>query len=91
MVSANVKRVLQEVVALTIDERQELLALLKVSPSLSNVQSASAQVDSALLEEGFLIQIPSPPTLEDIARYNAFSAPQIEGRPVSEVLIEERR
>ena len=91
MVSANVDRVLQKVVALTLDERRELMSLLAVSQSPSYPPSDADLVDAALLEEGLLISIPARPTQDDIDRDNSFRPFQIEGRPISEILIEERR
>ena len=91
MVVSNVKRVMQEVEALTPDERKELLAMLKLEQPTLNPRDAADLVNAALLKEGFLTRIPSPPTQEEIARFNSFVPARIEGRPVSEVLIEERR
>ena len=91
MAISNVNRLLQEVEALTLDERKELLAMLKLEQSTLNSRDAADSVNAALLEEGFLTRIPSPPTQEEIARFNSFVPAKIEGRPVSEVLIEERR
>lgn len=91
MVSANVDRVLQEVVALTLDERRELMSLLAVSQSPSYPPSDADLVDAALLEEGLLISIPARPTQDDMDSDNSFKPFEIDGRPISEILIEERR
>jgi len=91
MVSSNVNRVLEEVVALTLDERRELLSLLETPPVPMSTPDIHDLVIEALRKEGITVSVPPPMTSEEMARYDSFRPVKIEGRPVSETLIEERR
>lgn len=91
MVSANVNRVLKEVVALTLDERQQLFSLLESEHENKIEASPEDLADAALLKNGIISHIPSPPTEADIARFRNFKPVKVEGKPISESLIEDRR
>ena len=91
VISSNVDRILQEVVALSPGERRQFMTLLEMSHISVSNSGAEDLAEAALLRKGIIRKIPSRPTQEDIARDNSHVPFQIEGRPVSEVLIEERR
>ena len=91
VVSSNVDRIFQEVVALSPGERQQLMARMEMSIMSVSNSSAEDFAEAALLQKGIIRKIPPRPTQEDIARDNSHVPFQIEGRPVSEILIEERR
>lgn len=91
MVSANVDRVLQKVVALTLDERRELMSLLQTPQVVVPESSAEDLAEAALLKSGIICRIPPRPSALDIARYQSFKPVKVEGKPISESLIEDRR
>lgn len=49
------------------------------------------RVDLALLKKGLLSRIPPPPTKEDLKRWSEFKPIEIEGEPLSETILRERR
>jgi hypothetical protein len=49
------------------------------------------ELDFLLLKDGLIRRIPRPPTAEDIARFRSWVPIQIEGEPLSEQIIRERR
>ena len=49
------------------------------------------KVDLAMLKDGTLSRIPPPSTEEDIKRFREYKPVQIEGEPLSETIIRERR
>ncbi len=53
--------------------------------------SKEDQVDLCLLKEGLLIRIPPPLTQADIETFRQWQPVTIEGKPISETIIEERR
>ena len=91
MVSPNVDRILQEAKSLTLDERQQFIELLQAQPAPLQPQSPEDQLAETLFRQGVIRKIPRKPTAEDIARFNEWKPIKVEGRPVSETLIEERR
>jgi hypothetical protein len=91
MVSQNVDRILQEVNSLSLPEREQLLAMLGPAQSPPTPPSVDDLAIAAMLRKGIIRQIPRPPTPEDIARYDSWVPVEIEGKPVSESLIEDRR
>jgi hypothetical protein len=91
MVSENVDRILQEVKALSLPEREQLLSMLGSAQPQPTSQTAEDLAVAAMLRKGIIRQIPPAPTAEDIVRYNSWAPVQVEGKPVSESLIEDRR
>lgn len=91
MISANVARLLEQANALSPEEREQLRLLMGQQPVASNELSKEDQVQRLLLERGVISRIPPKPTPEDIARFNAWKPIQIEGKPISQTIIEERR
>lgn len=91
MVSQNLQRALQDVRALNLEERKQLLAMLGVQSPPSVPASAEERAQAAMLAKGIIGRIPPPATPADLARYRSITAVVVEGRPVSESLIEDRR
>lgn len=91
MVSANVDRVLEETKRWSLDERRQLLALL----GAAEVQRplTDAEMDRLLVGKGVLSAPPPPgkPTADEVARAQAWQPVPIQGPPLSETIIEERR
>jgi hypothetical protein len=87
MPSENLERVLERVRALTPAERQELRARLEAWPTPP--QSTEHDLDERLLAAGVIGHIPAP--LTDLAPYRRWKPIAIEGKPLSETVIEERR
>jgi hypothetical protein len=91
MVSQNVMRVLEEVQALSLEEQRQFRRLLDEQPAPQPELSKEEQLDQLLLSKGVISRIPPKPTEEDIARFNAWKPVPIEGKPLSETIIEDRR
>ena len=90
MVSQNVYRVLREAKTLSVEERLQLRSLLDELPTEASNQP-SDELDRLLLAQGVISRIPPKPTAEDIARFQAWKPIKIEGKPLSETIIEDRR
>ena len=85
MISQNVDRVLEAVKTLTPEEQRQVRDLIAKLPETA----ASAQgPDQILLARGVLRSIPVG---KDPARFGAWRAVEIDGKPLSQTIIEERR
>jgi len=89
MSSANLEKVLEEVKAMSHDEQRLVQALLEtlladVSPRMTEEEFAQR-----LLESGILSEV-RPPVV-DLTPYLDRELIKYEGKPVSEIIIEERR
>jgi len=91
MVSPNVDRVLQQVHSLSTDERQQLLDAIRERVAPPTSPSAEDLAAASLLRNGIIARIPPAATSVDVARHEAFIAVEVEGKPLSESLVEERR
>jgi len=91
MVSQNLERTLQAVKALSPDERQQLLAILETQRSATTLPTAEDRAEEALLAKRIIGHIPPPVTPADVTRHHAVLPVAVEGRPVSESLVEDRR
>ena len=91
MVSQNVNKLFQQVLALNEAERRELQNLLEVRAARQSVQAKEERLAQVLLEEGVISHVPAKPTLADIERFNAWKPVPIQGKPLSETIIEDRR
>jgi hypothetical protein len=89
--NANVERVLREVGTLNSEERQQLLAILKDGQNGAIAATADALVEEALRGKGIIGQIPASPTEADVAAYDSIVPVSVEGKPLSDSLIEDRR
>lgn len=89
MTTSNLDRIVEEVRALTPDEKRvlrERLDLLLVSPQ---PEISEADFEKRLLERGVISSIPPPIT--DFEPYHNRKLIEVKGKPLSETIIEERR
>ena len=74
---------------------RNLIETLLAHPALlgktADQLSPQDKVDLALLKEGLLSSIPRPPSEEDIKAFRERKLVQVEGEPLSETIIRERR
>jgi hypothetical protein len=89
MVSPNVNKILQEMDALNDGERQEFLRLLASRGGVESTLSAEGRLQRQLLAEGLVSHV--PPRTKDVERYRQWQPVAIEGKPLSETIVEERR
>jgi hypothetical protein len=73
----------------------EVEVWLKVTTSLPPTGPSPATpeslLDEALLRKGLISRIPQVPSAADLARFNSYSPAAIEGKPLSESIVEDRR
>jgi spore germination protein GerM len=86
MASATLERVMEEVKAMTPDEQQQLRDAL--NELLANPQNIEYLLQKSLHESGLLSEI-KPSRAGQTSR--AFKPIEVDGKPVSETIIEERR
>jgi hypothetical protein len=87
MSSANLEKVIEEVKALTLDEKRKLHATL--NELLASPQPTEDDFKRAMLDAGLLNSI--EPREVDLESFNNYKPVEVEGKPVSETIIEERR
>ncbi|MFY9611305.1 MAG: hypothetical protein WAU45_22185 [Blastocatellia bacterium] len=89
MATSNIDRILEEVRALTPDEQRSLRE--RLDSVLVNVQPQMCKADfeKRLLERGIISRI--PPRIRDAEFYANRRPIEVDGQPVSEIIIEERR
>ena len=87
MSSANLEKVIEEVKALTLDEKKKLQATL--NELLASPQPTEQDFKRAMLNAGLLSSI--EPREVDLESFNNYKPADVEGKPVSETIIEERR
>jgi len=86
----NIEKVLSEVQSLSNDEIRELRD--KIDKILARPQMTEEEFDRHLLAKGIIKRIPPKLSDEEIAKIREFKPIEIlDGKPVSETLIEERR
>ncbi len=83
MSSERYQRLAKEVSYLSPEEQADLRDLLN--------RALSDEVNRRLLARGTISRIPDPPTSEDVERRREWKPIAIEGKPLSEIIIEERR
>ncbi|HEX3356783.1 MAG TPA: hypothetical protein VHS31_07425 [Tepidisphaeraceae bacterium] len=91
MVSQNVNKLYQAVQALTDSERDELRRLLNARSTSMPASIGEGQLAQVLLARGVISQLRPKSTDADIARFDAWKPVPIQGKPISETIIEERR
>ena len=89
MTTANLDRVIEEVKALTPDEQKQLREMLDVLMVKSAPPMTEDEFERRLLEKGIISKIPSRSA--NPASYRSRKPVEVEGKPVSEIIIEERR
>jgi hypothetical protein len=89
MASANLNKVLEQVKALSAEEQRQLRELLDVLLAPSATPPTEDEFERALVTAGLL----SVPKLQDldVEQYRQYKPVTVQGKPVSETLIEERR
>ena len=89
MTTSDLDRLIEEVKTLTPDEQRSLRdlvdeLLLKSAPTMTE-----DEFEQHLLEKGVISRI--PPRIRDASFYAKRKLIEVEGKPVSEIIIEERR
>lgn len=89
--STNVERVLNEIRALTLEEQRQVReALVEVETTAPNSQVTEEKFEQRMEELGIIARPQEP--LADEASFHKFKPIKIlDGKPVSETIIEERR
>jgi hypothetical protein len=82
-------KILEEVRSLDRSEQAQLRSTLDVLLAEPEPSSAEDQVEQLLFERGLLSEIKS--AIRDLEPYRNRKLVQVEGKPLSEVIIEERR
>lgn len=88
--STNVERVLDQIRSLTAEEQQQVRVALN-SGNTTKTLATEAEFEQHLLASGVLTEIPPPFTEADIQAFRNYKPITVEGKPVSETIIEERR
>lgn len=89
MTASNLDRVIEEVKALTPDEQRRLREWLDHQLAQTAPQMSEEEFEQRLLAKGVIGHIPSRIREEDF--YRNRKPASVEGTPVSEIIIEERR
>lgn len=90
MSSATLERIIEEAQALTPDERQQLVKRLSVLvPAPPTDDDLEDAFERELVAEGILSEV--KPLATDSAEYHSYQPITVEGKPLSETIIEERR
>lgn len=89
MTTTNLDRVFEEVKALTPEEQMQLRDMLYALLAKNQAQTAEEEFERRLLERGVISRIPPPIT--DLTPYRDRKLLEVEGKPLSETIIEERR
>ena len=90
MNNATVERVLEEVKALTPGEQRQVHTLLNsLLENQAHPQTPEDEFLQMLLQKGIIANIPNPAA--DADEDDAFEPVEVQGQPLSETVIEERR
>ena len=88
--STNVDRVLDQIRALTPEEQHQVRVALNSSEP-THTRMTEDEFEQHLLATGVISEIPPPLTDADIAAFRNYKPICVEGKPISETIIEERR
>lgn len=91
MVSQNVDKMLEQTKALSAEEREQFLELLKRQSDQERPKSAEDALAAALAKKGITLTVPPKPTPETIARFRAWRPIEMPGGSLSDELIRDRR
>ena len=91
MVSPNVKNLLQQTHSLSLEEREQFLALLKRYSAQEEPKSSGDELAAALARKGIKLTVPPKATPEVIARFKAWKPIEMPGGSLSDELIRDRR
>jgi hypothetical protein len=89
MTTVSLDQVLEQVKSLSLDEQKQLREMLDELLTKSGPQMTEREFERRLLEKGIISRI--PPRIRDEAFYQNRKPVEVEGKPVSEIIIEERR
>jgi hypothetical protein len=89
MTTSNLDRIIEEVRTLTPEEQKSLRDLVDGLLATSTPQMTADEVELSMLEKGMITRI--PPRIRDASVYANRNPVPVEGKPVSEIIIEERR
>jgi hypothetical protein len=89
MTTSNLDRLIEEVKRLTPEEQKSLRDLVDGLLVTSAPQMTEDEFEHHLLEKGIISRI--PPRIRDASFYANRKPIEVEGKPVSEIIIEERR
>jgi len=89
MTTTSFDRLFEEVKALTPEEQKSLRDLVDELLTTSAHQMNLDEVEQHMLEKGIISRI--PPRIRDASFYANRKPVEVEGKPVSEIIIEERR
>lgn len=89
MSSSTLEQVLEVVKALSAEEQQKVRELLASLNSEAKPKMTIAEVEQKMLEDGFLMHIPSP--VRDVTSFKKRKLIEVKGKPLSQTIIEERR
>ena len=87
--SANVERVLNEIKLLTPSELEQVRRMVNELLATREAQTPEQKLQQKLFEAGLLTEIKPPIT--DFSPYRNRQPVKVEGQPISETIIEERR
>jgi hypothetical protein len=82
-------QILDEVKTLTPQDRERLRQALETPDASTETQRAADEVERRLFEAGLLREIKQP--IIDLAPYRDRKPIEYQGKPLSEVIVEERR
>jgi hypothetical protein len=88
MTTSRIDRIIEEVKALTPDEQRSLRDLVDLLLA-SSAPGTGEELEQRLLAKGIINRIPS--RVRDVDFYANRKPVEAEGKPVSEIIIEERR
>ena len=91
MVALNFDQVWQAVQTMTPRQQRRLGKLLDALRFMSQPLTPDEQLQLFLLKDGVIDQIPRPLTEADKQAFQEYKPVPIEGKPLSETIIEERR
>jgi hypothetical protein len=91
MATSNFDQIWEAVKTLTPRQQRRLGKMLHALPFMPQPLSPEHELQLLLLKDGVIDRIPRPPTVAEIKTFEDYEAVPIEGKPLSETVIEERR
>jgi hypothetical protein len=89
MTISNLDRIVEEVRALTTDEQRTLRGMLDQLIATDAPRMTEEEFEQRLLAKGIISRI--PPRIRDAESFANRRLIEVEGKPLSEIIIEERR
>ncbi len=91
MAAMNFEQVWEVVQTFTPGQRRRLRALLDTLQSRRQPLTAEEEVQLRLLRDGLVRRVLHPPTAADVRAFEDYEPISVEGKPLSETIVEERR